>query len=50
MITAADVTKPLLVKTGMSAVSAENAQLNLQKEIPGWDFRQVVADADAAWN
>ena len=34
----------------MSAVSAENAQLNLQKEIPGWDFRQVVADADEAWN
>jgi predicted alpha-1,2-mannosidase len=50
LITAADVTKPLLVKTGMSAVSAENAQLNLQKEIPGWDFRQVVADADEAWN
>ncbi len=50
LITAADVTKPLLVKTGMSAVSAENAQLNLKKEIPGWDFRQVVADADEAWN
>ena len=46
----ADVTKPLLVKTGLSAVSAENAKLNLEKEIPGWDFRQVVADADAAWN
>lgn len=39
-----------MVKTGMSAVSAENAQLNLKKEIPGWDFRQVVADADKAWN
>ena len=50
LITAADVTKPLLVKTGMSAVSAENAKQNLQKEIPGWDFRQVVADADEAWN
>ena len=50
LITAADVTKPLLVKTGLSAVSAENAKLNLEKEIPGWDFRQVVADADAAWN
>ena len=34
----------------MSAVSAENAQLNLKKEIPGWDFRQVVAAADEAWN
>ncbi len=50
LIVAADVTKPLMVKTGMSAVSAENAQLNLKKEIPGWDFRQVVADADEAWN
>ena len=50
LITAADITKPLLVKTGLSAVSAENAKLNLEKEIPGWDFRQVAADADAAWN
>lgn len=23
---------------------------NLHKEIPGWDFRKVVADADKAWN
>ena len=28
----------------------DDGTLNLKKEIPGWDFRQVVADADKAWN
>jgi len=41
---------PLLIKTGLSAVSAENAHANLQAEIPGWDFNGVVRAADAAWN
>lgn len=41
---------PLLIKTGLSAVSEDNAKLNLQAEIPGWDFNGVVAAADKAWN
>lgn len=50
LLTAADVSKPLMIKVGMSAVSIDNAAENLHEEIPGWDFRKVVADADKAWN
>jgi predicted alpha-1,2-mannosidase len=39
----------ILVKTGISAVSPENAALNLRHEIPAWDFERVRADARAAW-
>lgn len=41
---------PLLIKTGLSAVSADNAKANLRAEIPGWDFNGTVAAADKAWN
>lgn len=40
---------PLLIKTGLSAVSEDNARKNLHKEIPGWDFNAVVRQADEAW-
>lgn len=42
--------QPLLVKVGLSPVSAENALLNLRTENFGWDFEGVVADADRLWN
>ena len=35
---------------GISAVSVENAWQNLQRELPGWDFRNAVAQAKAEWN
>jgi len=41
---------PLLIKTGMSAVSVENAKANLRAEIPDWNFNGVVRAADKAWN
>ena len=40
---------PLLVKVGISAVSAESALANLQAELPDFDFARVHADAVAAW-
>lgn len=40
----------LLVKVGISAVSIDNAQENLQAEAPHWDFDQVTTDAEDAWN
>ncbi len=42
--------QPLLVKVGLSAVSAENAYLNLKVENPGWDFDGVAVKADKCWN
>jgi predicted alpha-1,2-mannosidase len=41
---------PLLVKVGISFVSIANAELNLNAEIPGWDFDAVHAQATSAWS
>lgn len=40
----------ILVKTGLSGVSIEGAQRNLQSEIPAWDFDKVRRDAYSAWS
>jgi predicted alpha-1,2-mannosidase len=40
----------ILVKVGISPVSMENAMKNIKAEIPAWNFDEVVARADAAWN
>ena len=40
----------ILVKTGISGVSAESAANNLKAELPGWDFEQVRRDAREKWN
>lgn len=39
----------ILVKVGISGVSTEGARRNLDAEITGWDFDQVVMQATAAW-
>jgi predicted alpha-1,2-mannosidase len=44
-----ELTEPLLVKVGISAVSVEGARRNLDAELPGWDFDAVRREADAAW-
>jgi putative alpha-1,2-mannosidase len=40
---------PILMKVGISFVSIANAEENLAKEIPGWDFDAVQTAAKAAW-
>lgn len=42
--------KPLIIKTGMSYTSKENAKNNLLAELPHWDFDQVVNEARNKWN
>ena len=42
--------EPLLIKTGLSAVSIENAIGNLMTENPGWDFYDIVRNAYKAWD
>jgi predicted alpha-1,2-mannosidase len=42
--------EPLLVKVALSAVSVENAKLNLQAELPGWNFAAAAKAARKAWN
>jgi len=42
---------PLIkLKVGISPVSSENALENINAEIPGWNFNDVVKEATAKWN
>ncbi|MEJ5303276.1 MAG: glycoside hydrolase family 92 protein [Bacteroidales bacterium] len=41
--------EPVLLKVGISAVSIEGARKNLEAEIPGWNFEEIVTAADASW-
>jgi predicted alpha-1,2-mannosidase len=41
--------EPILLKVGISAVSIEGARKNLEAEIPGWNFEEIVTAADASW-
>ena len=50
VLSVADNTKPLLVKVALSPVSIDKAKLNMQAEMPGWDFDATVKAADDAWN
>lgn len=40
----------VMLKIGISPVSAENALANINAEIPEWNFNNVVAEAQAKWN
>lgn len=40
----------VLVKSGISFVSVEGAKLNLETDIPDWDFDRVVKSAKSLWN
>ena len=39
----------ILVKVGISAISAANAMKNLDAEIPGWDFDRVRRETRTKW-
>ncbi len=40
----------IYVKVGISAVNEKGAGLNLNTEIPDWEFEKVRSDAKTAWN
>ncbi len=42
--------RPVLMKVGISFVSIANAEMNLNGEIPNWDFDGVRKSAAAAWS
>lgn len=39
-----------LMKVAISYVSIEQARLNLESELPGWDFDRVVSESRDEWN
>lgn len=45
-----DANGPVLVKVALSPVSVDNAKLNLQAELPSWDFNETVKQATNAWD
>ncbi|MDL2221973.1 GH92 family glycosyl hydrolase [Parabacteroides sp. OttesenSCG-928-N08] len=45
-----DADEVVYVKVALSPVSIENAKMNMEAELPGWDFAQTVTAADRAWN
>jgi len=47
---ALDGSATVQAKTGISGVSTEGAKLNLDTELPGWDFEAQRRKAKAAWN
>lgn len=40
----------VLMKTALSYVDAAGAQLNMERELPGWNFEAVQTEARALWN
>ncbi len=50
LITLVPGAQPVLMKVGISYVSAAKARANVEAELAHWDFDQVVADADREWN
>jgi hypothetical protein len=45
-----DEGESIIVKVGISAISAENAWENLENEAPRWDFEVLRNSANQAWN
>jgi len=45
-----DNTRILQVKVALSTLDVEDAKINLQAEIPGWNFDRVVQNARQIWN
>jgi predicted alpha-1,2-mannosidase len=45
-----DTDQPVTVKVALSPVSGENAKLNMQAEVPGWDFDAVRKKVVQQWN
>lgn len=50
LISFANAPERLMLKVGISPVSAENALANINAETPGWNFDDVVKAADRKWN
>ena len=50
VISYSNLSKPVMLKVGISPVSIENAKINISTEMPGWDFEQVVEQCAGKWN
>ena len=42
--------KQMLMKAALSYTSEENAGINMKRELPHWNFDQVVNESQEEWN
>lgn len=47
---ATELDEQVKVKVGISAVSAENARMNREEKIPGWNFEKIRRKANNLWH
>jgi predicted alpha-1,2-mannosidase len=45
-----ELDKKVLMKVGISYTSVENARINIQEELPHWDFDRVITESKNEWN
>tara|TARA_R110000796_G_scaffold41772_4_gene103464 strand:- start:41859 stop:44192 length:2334 start_codon:yes stop_codon:yes gene_type:complete len=45
-----ELDEKVLMKVGISYTSVENANINIQEELPDWDFDEVVTASKNEWN
>jgi len=45
-----DEDETIYVKVALSPVGVDKAKVNMEAELPGWDFEQTIKNADLAWN
>lgn len=50
VITFAGASEDVLLKVSISSVSCENARMNMESELPDWDFDNVHKEAINKWN
>ena len=50
LVNLGDSVDEVLMKAGISYTSVENAEVNIQEELPDWDFNSCVARANEEWN
>ncbi|MCG8376596.1 MAG: glycoside hydrolase family 92 protein, partial [Chlorobiales bacterium] len=46
----AESKKPLFIKVAISAVDPKGAQMNMEDELPGWNFDQTIKQAQSIWD
>jgi predicted alpha-1,2-mannosidase len=50
VVTFADDINDVIVKVALSSVSCTNAKMNMDAELPGWDFNATYSSTKAKWN
>ncbi len=45
-----DSKEEILIKVGISYTSIKNSEINIQEELPHWDFDKIVRESKMEWN